>query len=100
VSPGPNGAFFLGPPPSVTPSQAPSVDWSTDYHEQACDGTVVDASGISRTLSEQFGAAFSLYGPIGGFTPDPTDATHYVGKNTVTLAPNVTATLTWDIRRR
>jgi hypothetical protein len=57
------------------------------------------SGGGSRTIVEQLGTAVALYGPVGGFTPDPTDPTHYKGTKTTTVAPDVTATLTSDLRQ-
>jgi hypothetical protein len=97
VYPGLDGAFTLGPPYGVAPPPSPTLDWTPAFDEVSCDGYEVTGDGAPRTISDQLGSALAIYGPISGFTPDPKDPTHYMGINTVTVAPDVTATVTWDL---
>jgi hypothetical protein len=93
----PFNTLSLGPPPGTNVPTIPSKDWTTSYESVSCDGYVVTGDGDTRTLSDQAAGPISLYGPPGGLTADPDDPNHYVGTNSVELAPNVTATVAWDI---
>ena len=98
IYPGPDGSISMGPPYGLAPPASPTVTWTPQYTQVNCEGPEITDDASQRTLSEQFGAAISLYGPVGGFTPDPKDPTHYFGSNTTTIAPDITATVSWDLR--
>ncbi len=96
ITPGANGAWFPGNPPSTTITPDPTKTWTPVYDQIACDGSEITSDGGPRTISNQLGLAIQ-YLPS-GLQPDPNDANHYVGSVTASVGPGLTQIVSYDIR--